>query len=464
MGRDDSKQVIEERGRELRAARSASAGALPERAATLYQSAHEALAAARALREAGDMPRALRVALQVAPDTPEYAAAARLVIAVHAARKSVDQEMEDFLAPYLEQEPKELVDQDAFFLLGQLYEVLDYSGLSQWLFARVAKVNPLHAVHVHLRMSKRPLEQSTLETRASDEDLQAVRMQLVLSSALRRSADSMEPGTMIAGRYMLQSLIGSGSTAAVYQAVDVADGKRVALKLSSFSDHDLLATRRFRREATLSMKLVHPNIVRALDVGQQEGYSFMAMELVDGRSLDVAMEEGLPDPSLSAKCELLLQALSGLECAHGLGITHRDIKPQNILITHAGVLKLSDFGLAKGTGEDRITASGIMGGTPSYISPEQILDVSRADGRSDLYSLGCVAYELLTGRVPFTSTALTDLLVQHLNEEPVAPRSLQPSLPEPLDAWVLMLLKKDPNARFQTCSEAAQNLRSVRCS
>jgi tRNA A-37 threonylcarbamoyl transferase component Bud32 len=461
MGGDNGERAIEERGRALRAARSASASALPTRAATLYDSAREALAAARALREAGDMPKALRVALQVAPGTPEYPAAARLVIAVHAARKTIDQEMEDFLAPYLEQDPSELVDQDAFFLLGQLYEVLDYSGLSQWLFSRVAKINPLHPVHVHLRMNQRPLEQSTLETQASNADLQAVRMQLVLSTALRRSADSMEAGTMIAQRYMLQALLGSGSTAAVYAAVDVADKRRVAVKLSSFNDRDLLATRRFRREAALAMKLVHPNIVRALDIGQHDGYSFLAMELVDGCPLSVAMQEGRLDPSVSAKCRLLLQGLSGLDYAHRLGVTHRDIKPENLLISNEGVLKLTDFGLAKGTGDDRITASGIMGGTPSYISPEQIVDISRADGRSDLYSLGCIAYELLTGRVPFASTALTELLLQQLHQEPASLRSIEPSLPEALDQWVLTLLKKDPAERFQTCAEAAEGLRSL---
>jgi serine/threonine-protein kinase len=428
---------------------------------TLYQSAREAIEAARALREEGDMPRALRVALQVAPQAAEYPAAARLAIAVAAARRNVDQELEDFLAPYLESEPTELVDQDAFFLLGQLYEVLDYSGLSQWLFNRLAKINPLHPVHAYLHRNKKAEESGTIETQASGRDLRAVR-QLLFDKAPRKSADSFEFGNSFASRYVLQNLLGSGATAAVYDAIDLLDNKRVAIKISSFSDKDLLATRRFRREATLAMRLIHPNIVRVYDVGQEAGHSFLAMELIDGQPLDIALREGLRDPSLPGKRALLMQALAGLECAHAQGVTHRDIKPENMLLSRQDVLKITDFGLAKGSGEDRITASGVMGGSPAYISPEQITDIYRADGRSDLYSFGVVAYELFTGQRPFEADVLTQLLVMHLNEEPRSLRSIDPALPAALDAWVLKLLRKKPDERFQSAREARQALERVR--
>jgi serine/threonine-protein kinase len=449
------------RGEQLRATRAAIQGELPKRAVTLYQSAREAIEAARALREEGDMPRALRVALQVAPQAPEYPAAARLAIAVAAARRNVDQELEDFLAPYLDSEPTDLVDQDAFFLLGQLYEVLDYSGMAQWLFNRLAKVNPLHPVHAYLRNAKKPAESGTIETQASGRDLRAVR-QLLFNQAPRRSADSFEFGTSFASRYVLQNLLGSGATAAVYEAIDVLDDKRVAIKISSFSDRDLLATRRFRREATLAMRLIHPNIVRVYDVGQEAGHSFLVMELIDGQPLDALLGERLPDPSLPGKRALLMQVLAGLECAHAQGVTHRDIKPENMLVSRKGVLKIADFGLAKGNGDDRITASGVMGGSPAYISPEQITDIYRADSRSDLYSFGVVAYELLTGQRPFDASALTQLLVMHLNEEPRPLRSIDPSLPAALDAWVLKLLRKKPEERFQTAREARQALEVAR--
>jgi tRNA A-37 threonylcarbamoyl transferase component Bud32 len=444
------------RGQELRAARAAHSGDLPKRAATLYQSAREAVEAARALREEGDMPRALRVALQVAPEAAEYPAAARLVIAVSAARRSVDQQVEDFLAPYLEAEPEALIDQDAFFLLGQLYEVLDYSGMSQWLFNRLAKINPLHPVHVHLRLNEKHAENATVETQASGRDIKAVRA--LLFKPKQKDVDSFEYGSSFAGRYVLHNLLGSGATAAVYEARDVLDSKRVALKISSFTDKDLLATRRFRREATLAMRLIHPNIVRVYDVGQDDGHSFLAMELIDGRPLDVALGEGLASETLASKRTLLVQALAGLECAHAQGIVHRDIKPENMLISREGVLKLADFGLAKGHGDDRITASGVMGGSPLYISPEQITDIYRADARADLYSFGVVAYELLTGQCPFQAAALTQLLVQHLNEEPRPLRSLDASIPEALERWVLKLLRKKPDDRFQSAREAKDAL------
>jgi serine/threonine-protein kinase len=451
----------EGRGAQLLGLRAAYDNELPKRAATLYTDARQAIAVARALRDAGDMPKALQAALQVPAKSPEYAAAARLVIAVAATRRAIHQEIEDFLAPYLESAPVALADQDAFFLLGQLYEVLDYSGLSQWLFQRLARLNPLHPVHAHLRSSKRGPEQDTIETAASGADLHAVRRQLMLGAAPRRSADGLEPGTAIAGRYLLGNLLGIGATAAVYEAVDAVSQRTLAIKISAFTTEDLLATRRFRREATLATKLVHANLVRVLDVGQDGGHSFLAMEYVEGIALDEAVKVGLPDPSLSGKLRLLLQGLAGLECAHAHGVVHRDIKPENILITREGVLKLMDFGLAKGRGEDRITASGVMGGTPSYISPEQITDIVRADERSDLYSFGVVAYELLTGRCPFEATALVELLVQHLNEEPASLRLIEPALPAALDAWVLKLLRKKPEERFQSCAEAAAELRSL---
>jgi serine/threonine-protein kinase len=242
----------------------------------------------------------------------------------------------------------------------------------------------------------------------------------------------------------------------------VLDEKRVALKISSFTDKDMLATRRFRREATLAMRLIHPNIVRVYDVGQENGHSFLAMELIDGQPLDAALSAGLSDPSPAGRRALLMQALAGLECAHAQGVVHRDIKPENMLISKAGVLKIADFGLAKGNGDDRITASGVMGGSPSYISPEQITDIYRADGRSDLYSFGVLAYELLTERLPFEATALTQLLVQHLNEEPKSLRSVDPSIPEALDSWVLKLLRKKADDRFQSAREARVALQSIR--
>jgi serine/threonine-protein kinase len=159
---------------------------------------------------------------------------------------------------------------------------------------------------------------------------------------------------------------------------------------------------------------------------------------------------------------IAMDAANGLGYAERKGIVHRDIKPENMLISKQGVLKIADFGLAKGNGDDRITASGVMGGSPSYISPEQITDIYRADGRSDLYSFGVLAYELLTERLPFEATALTQLLVQHLNDEPKSLRAIDPSIPEALDNWVLKLLRKKPDDRFQSAREAREALQNIR--
>jgi serine/threonine-protein kinase len=316
-------------------------------------------------------------------------------------------------------------------------------------------------VHAYLRANPQRAEQATLETEASRADLKAVRR--LLRDSPPAGAAAFDEGSLLAGRYLLEQPLGAGSSATVYRAIDVTNNQPLALKLATFTDRDVLATRRFRREALLATRLVHANIVRVYDMGQHHGHCFMTMELVDGVSLASMLAEG-QKLVLSEACALLLQALAGLSHAHGQGVVHRDVKPENMLVSRRGVLKLTDFGLAKGNdGDDeRLTTQGTMGGTPSYISPEQIMDVSNADARSDLYSLGAMAYELFTGQPPFEAPSLTELLLKHLNHPPAPPRSLTPALPDALDAWVLRLLRKHPEERYRSSDDAARALKAVR--
>jgi serine/threonine-protein kinase len=161
------------------------------------------------------------------------------------------------------------------------------------------------------------------------------------------------------------------------------------------------------------------------------------------------------------KKQLLLQALDGLGYAHSQRIVHRDIKPENLFVTRAGQLKIADFGIAKGVADPSITQSGSMGGTPYYISPEQITDFRNVDYRTDMYALGVLAYELFTGRVPFDHPSLTQLLLAHLEAPPTPMRAFRPELPEALDALVLRLLQKVPRDRFESCAETRDALARI---
>jgi serine/threonine-protein kinase len=245
----------------------------------------------------------------------------------------------------------------------------------------------------------------------------------------------------------------------VYRALDLELQELVALKLMHCFGRDGGAAARFRREVSLARSLGHPGIVRIYDLGQHEELPFFTMELIEG--LDLARYLERHQVSLEQGRDFLLQALDALAFAHAQRVVHRDIKPENMFVSTSGELKLADFGLAKGPSSPALTLNGIAGGTPDYMSPEQINDLRSADHRSDLYSLGAVAYELFTGKLPFEADALTSLLLMHLEKTPRPMRALRPELPRELDVFVLKLLAKRREDRFQSASEARQALSRI---
>ncbi|HEX6245320.1 MAG TPA: hypothetical protein VFZ61_30570, partial [Polyangiales bacterium] len=247
MAQEQGSQSRQQHAALLRSTRSACAQDLDSRSAQVYATAQHSFDAASALRAAGNMQEALQSALAIPASAPQYSAAARLVIAVCASQRNIRHEVEEFLEPYLEQEHGSVVDQDALFLLGQLYEVLEYTGKSQWLFGKVAQLNPHHPVHAYLRANPQRPEQATLETEASGADLKAVRK--LLRHTPPRGEEAFDEGSLVAGRYLLESTLGAGSSATVYRAIDVTSNQPLALKVAVFTDRDVLATRRFRREA-----------------------------------------------------------------------------------------------------------------------------------------------------------------------------------------------------------------------
>src|SRR5262245_13973663 len=269
--------------------------------------------------------------------------------------------------------------------------------------------------------------------------------------------------TLFDGRYRILRKLGSGGMANVYLAEDEDLGRRVAIKILNerYAEDDLFIER-FRREAKSAAGLSHPNIVSIYDRGQAEGTYYIAMEVIEGRSLkELIMTRGaLPIGGAIAYAKQLLEAL---RFAHRHGIIHRDIKPHNVLVSadqHVKAneprLKVTDFGIAR-HGASQMTEAGSIMGTAQYLSPEQARGAP-VTAASDLYSAGVVLYEMLTGKVPFTGDSAIEIAMKHVNDPPAPPSTLRPEISPELDQIVLRALAKDPANRYQTAEEFIEDL------
>ncbi len=266
-------------------------------------------------------------------------------------------------------------------------------------------------------------------------------------------------GDVFAGRFRLDRALGRGGTATVYVAHDAVLEEDVALKvMCGPTDGDTAA--RMRREIQLARKLTHESIVRVFDLVMEDGLFAISMELVDGVPLSELIErEPLP---LAQARDLLVQAARALAFAHQRGIVHRDVKPENMLVSKDGLLKISDFGIAKAQHNMvSITRTGTTFGTPHYIAPEQIQDFKQVDHRADIYALGVMAYELFTGRLPFEADSLLAILTKHLSEWPTPLTAVRPELPTELEWLVAEMLQKDPAKRVQSCDLVAARLTAL---
>jgi serine/threonine-protein kinase len=243
----------------------------------------------------------------------------------------------------------------------------------------------------------------------------------------------------------------------VYRARDAVLERQVAIKVLHRSlAGDRGFVERFRREARAAANLNHPNIVAVHDWGAVDGIYFMVMEHVAGVSArEILIAEGLLAPAQAA--DVLVQTLAALDHAHRQGIVHRDVKPENLMITPEGVVKVTDFGLARAYADAQITEAGTVTGTVQYLSPEQ-LQGEPADPRTDLYALGIVAYELLTGRLPFTGETPMAIAYKHLHERVPAPSARNPAVPEGLDGWVASVTEKQRELRPESAAEARRDL------
>jgi serine/threonine protein kinase/beta-lactam-binding protein with PASTA domain len=267
-------------------------------------------------------------------------------------------------------------------------------------------------------------------------------------------------GTLIDGRYRVISRVGSGGMAEVYCAEDAQLGRRVAVKLlhERFAQDEEFVER-FRREASSAASLSHANIVSVYDRGEWGGTYYIAMEYLDGRSLDSIVREEAPLAPDRA-IEITEQVLRAARFAHRRGVVHRDLKPHNVIIDEEGRVKVTDFGIAR-AGASEITQTGSIMGTARYLSPEQAQGHA-VSPRSDLYAVGIMLYELLTGTVPFEGDSVVAIALRHLSEPPRPPSAFVPTISPSLDAIVMRALEKSPERRFADADEFLAALENER--
>jgi serine/threonine-protein kinase len=271
-------------------------------------------------------------------------------------------------------------------------------------------------------------------------------------------------GGVISGRYGIEDRLGSGGMSSVYRATDTILERTVAVKiLAEHLSDDERFIARFRREALAVAKLVHPNIVQVYDTGVDNGRHYIVMEYVEGRSgAQLLQSQGRLDPRITV--DIGAQACAGLDYAHRNGIIHRDVKPGNLLIIGgpAGngemTVKLADFGIARAAAQTRITQVGSVVGTAAYLAPEQARG-DEATPASDVYALGVVLYQFLTGRLPYEGSSLAELAVRQQSERPLPPDSYNDAVPPTLGAAVLQALESEPERRFLAADELSAALR-----
>ena len=264
-------------------------------------------------------------------------------------------------------------------------------------------------------------------------------------------------GKLLGNRYEIIEKIGSGGMATVYKARDLVLKRFVAIKIlreEYTTDNEFI--KRFNTEAESAASLAHPNIVSVYDVGKEGNLYYIVMELVKGKTLkEIIVEDGRMGWKWSVK--IAKQIASALETAHRNNIIHRDIKPHNIIITEEGVAKVTDFGIAKAVSNSTITAFGTTIGSVHYFSPEHAKG-GYTDAKSDLYSLGVVLYEMVTGKVPFDADTPVSVALKHMQEKPMEPIKLNPAIPQSLNDLIMKAMEKEPSMRYSTATEMIQDL------
>jgi eukaryotic-like serine/threonine-protein kinase len=273
------------------------------------------------------------------------------------------------------------------------------------------------------------------------------------------------PTVTKAGRYEIVGELGRGAMGVVYKAMDPVIGRTVAVKTIRLSEEGTGLSRpelltRFQTEARAAGLLTHPNIVVVFDAGEEDGLYYITMELVEGKSLQALLDDGHAFP-LPRTLRIMEQTCSALQFAHERNVIHRDIKPANLMLTADDTVKITDFGTAKILQFGTVQQTAHVMGTPSYMSPEQVKGRA-VDGRSDIFSLGVMLYEMVTSEKPFPGQNITTVIYKIVNEDPVPPRQINPTIHPGISAVVMRALEKEPDQRYQNCREMLEDLKNYR--
>jgi serine/threonine protein kinase len=328
-----------------------------------------------------------------------------------------------------------------YYSLGKIYEKLNQLDKAKDIFEKIISFNYKY--------------KDAAERMEKLKDLSSIAVTQPIDDTLINSI-RVESGTIIANRYNIKKTIGQGGMGRVFLVHDMHLDELIALKLLiPYQIGESDQVERFIREIKISRKINHPNVIRVFDLGKWHMNHFITMEYVNGGNLKDWMKQNPED--MDGRIDFLIQICEGLYAAHRLNIIHRDIKPENILIDKGNVAKIVDFGIARSATITSKTMDGRLIGTPEFISPEQIHG-QKLDEKSDIYSLGVLMYQLFTDKLPFSAPNIGQILLKHLNENPIPPKEINPKIPAWLDKIILKALEKDPAKRFQNTKEIIKEI------
>jgi tetratricopeptide (TPR) repeat protein len=481
-----------------------------EQAAGLFSEAGEPFQAAVCFRELRDADRELQHLAKVVPADPHYREACVRAIALASDRIELTFELEQLVGKFVDAGPTTDDEVDACYRLALLFDSHEFPENAAACYRKILATRPAYrdapdrlkaaetdfrgaAAKDYERVFKEELafraaakrsEAPAAAPEGDEAELDAlpelpelpelpnlpapaapsvVEPELTwgVEAQLGPQGVALEEGALVNRRYRLEKKIGQGGMGAVWKAIDLELDEIIAIKFLAAQLVDEETLGRFKQEVSLSRHFNHPNIIRLYDIGTCADQKYITMELLSGHDLGEIMQ-GAPldfDRGLA----LLVQACHALQVVHEQGVVHRDIKPDNFFVTDQGVLKVMDFGIAKRASTSRgLTRAGMMAGTPQYMAPEQANNFGGVTHLADIYALGCIAYQMFAGVVPFDAEEVMPILVAHMSQAPEPPSQRNPAIPAELETVILRLLAKKPEARVQNCRELAAILSSIR--